>query len=230
MKKDKFKIIISFIILLTFGFKCGVNEDDQYENIFELELPFEIITVQREYKISDTIQISAIINNNSLKELRSQKQIAIKCTDIPIYFYVGVRHENFNLLDSDDLFEMIIDTLNFKNHHIENNGQFSEFQANISEDIFNKEEVSIMKLIPKRKGIFMINPDRFGAVFINSNGDCNATNPILDKGIMNYIFDVVDSNKELLKESPLPESVFISGDRVPILTAEKRIFWFKVVD
>ena len=228
MKIDKLIIVLAFITLITFGFQCEENEDDRYGNIYELELPFEIFPVQKQYKINDTLQIIALINDRSLKDLISDNQVAINCTDIPIYFYVGVRVSDFNQLESDDLFEMIIDTNNFKNYHLESNGQYSELKANIAEDILDKGEIDIMKLIPKAKGIFMINPNSYNSIFINSTGDCNATNPILDKGNMNYLFDVVDSNPELINESPLPNNVFISGDKIPILTVQNRIYWFKV--
>ena len=101
-------------------------------------------------------------------------------------------------------------------------------EANIAEDVLDKGEIAIMKLIPKRKGIFMINPNVYKSIFINSTGDCNATNPLLDKGNMRQLFDVVDSNPELINESPLPQNVFISGDAIPLLTVQKRVYWFKV--
>lgn len=202
MEIGKFKIILPFLILLTFGFQCGKDEDDQYENIFELDLPFNISPIQKEYRINDTIEISAIIENKSLLDLNTQALVEIECTDIPITFYIGVRLTNFNELNSDNLFEIIVDTLNFQNFEIENNGQYSKFKANISEDIFNKEEISTMKIIPKRKGIYMMDPSNFKDIFINRNENCNETNPTLDKGKMNYIFNVSNSNPELLVESP----------------------------
>jgi len=230
MKIINQKIILFSFILLTLGFQCHEDEDEQFENIFELELPFEIAPVQKEYKINDTIQISSLIENRSLKDLNSQNQIEIECTSIPIRFYIGVRHSNINQIDSDKLFEIIVDTNNFQNHQIENNGQYSNFEANISEDIFDNEEISIMKIIPKRKGVYMMNPFHFEDIFINRNENCNETNPTFDKGNMNHIFAVGDSNQDLLDESPLPPNVFISGDRIPRLTEEKRIFWFKVIE
>ena len=87
-----------------------------------------------------------------------------------------------------------------------------------------------MKLVHKKTGIFMIDPNDYVNLFINKADSCNTTPPIYEEGILNPIFNVADSNPELLEESPLPNNVIISGDHVPGQTAEKRIFWFKVID
>lgn len=230
MKIINQRIILFFCILLTFGFQCNEDEDEQFENIFELELPFKITPVQKEYKINDTIQISCFIKDRSLKDLNSQNEIELVCTDIPMRFYVGLRYSNTNLIDADKVFDVIIDTINFQDYQIENNGQNSRFEANISEDIFDRGEISIMKIIPKKIGVYMANPNLYRDLFINRVQDCNETNPMFDKGIMNHVFDVLNTNPELIDESPLPHTVFISGDRVPRKTEEKRIFWFKVIE
>lgn len=230
MKIINHKIILFFIILLIIGFQCPEDEEDLFENIYELELPYKIAPVQKEYRINDTIQIFALIEDQSLKDLNSQNLVRIECSNIPIRLYIGVRHSNINLIDDDNLFETIIDTINFQDYRFGNSGQSSNLIANISEDVFDDGEISIMKIVPKRKGVYMINPYQVKAIIMNRNENCNEMDPVFDKGDMNYIFDVENSNPELLDESPLPHNVFIVGDHVPSGTEEKRIFWFKVID
>jgi len=226
MKIGVLKIIHSVLILLTFGFQC----DEVYvKPVYELELPYKVFPVKKEYHINDTIQISAIIKDRSLKDLYSQNLVELKCADIRVWFYAGVRIENYNLLTSDNVFEAIVDTLNFPNYQIENNGQFSKFEAQMADSIFYKEEIAILKLIPKKKGIFMLEPYD-SIIRINKAENCDTIYPIIDLGEMNHIFDIANTNPELLEESPLPHNTFISGDHVPRETAEKRIFWFKVIE
>ncbi len=224
------KLIVLFFVFLTFGFQCDDGELFQVENNFEFELPFEVFPVQKEYKINDTIQIFTRIENNSLKDLNSNEQIEIECIDLPIRFYVGVRYFNINEFDSEPLFELVIEATNFQVYSVENNGQASNFVANISEDLFDKETIKIINIIPKRTGIFMMNLFQFGDIYMNRAEDCSSTDPIYDLVNMTHLFDVDDSNPELLEESPLPSNVILSEDSHIRLTEEKRIFWFKVVE
>jgi hypothetical protein len=228
MKSITSPMLLLSVILLTYGFQC--KEDDEFENIYELELPFKVSPVKKEYRINDTISIAVILRDRSLKDLLSKEQILIECTDIPIVFSAGVRYSDFNLLNSDNVFEVVVDTDNFPHHELTNNGQFSSFSSFLSEDIFDKEQIDIVKLIPKKKGVFMINPAHFKNIFINRAELCDEFNPVYDKGIMRHIFDVPNTNPELLQESPLPGFVIISGDQIPKHTNEKRVFWFKVTD
>lgn len=225
MKVSFLNILLPGIILLTFGFQCV--EEAQYT--YQLELPFDLSPVQKEYHTGDTIQISAIINGRSLSDLSTQGTVEIVCNDIPVTFYVGVRHSNYNLLNDVDLFDIIVDTLNIRYDQLENNGQFSRLAAYISESVFDKEEIAVMKLVLKRKGIFMLYPYP-SYMKINRAMNCDSIYPTVEWNTLNYLFDVADSNPELLAESPLPQNVFIEGDRVPGLTEQKRIFWFKVIE
>jgi len=226
MKMDHLKIILFFIILLTFGFQC----DEDIKPVYEFELPYIVSPVKKEYHVNDTIRISVIIKDRSLKDLKSKNLVEIKCTDIPVWFSVGVREPNYNLLSSNNVFETIVDSLNFPYSEIENNGQYSKFRARVNDSIFYKEEIVIMKLILKKTGIFMMDPNDYDNIFISKTDSCSTTHQFYDEGILNHIFDVADSNPELLEESPLPSNVYISGDHVPWQTAEKRIFWFKVIE
>jgi hypothetical protein len=228
MKNINLKIIILFTFaLFTLGLQCP---DDEFENYYDLELPYKVVPSQKEYKINDTILISALIYNRSLKDVNSMSPIDIKCADIPVWFYIGVRQYDYNLLDSSNVFDIIVDTLNVKDHKVKYNAQFSSFKAYIPQDVIDKEEISLIKIVPKKKGIYMVNPLHFNYVYINTNDDCNAESPTYDLGSMINVFDVADTNPELLNESLLTSNTHISGDRISALTKEGRIFWFKIVD
>ena len=214
--------LLLFITLILYGFQC--NKEDNYT--YNLELPFQVSPIKKAYKINDTIEIKAFINNRKLKDLISLNQIELNCSDIPFTLYVGVRESDFNQLQNSNLFETIIDTTIFKDFQIENNGQYYKLTAKILDKFLDKNEISIIKLIPKKKGIYMIRPLLNEiAIFTNCN-DLNATYI----GLLSPIFDVDNTNPELLDKSPLPKNVFISGDQIPISTNEKRIFWLEIID
>lgn len=229
MKIINQKIILFFFVLLTFGFQCGEEDNNYWEYSGQLELPYEALPLKQEYKINDTIQLLSIIENGSLKDKVSQNVIEIECTDIPINLYVGVRYADHNQINSNDMFQLIIDTVNFQDYELKSNGQYSTFRADISEDIFYKEEIAVMSIIPKKTGVFMISPYNPEFITINRNENCNPINPSLERWGMNSIF-LNGSNPELIEESPLPPNVISSNDKIPILTEEKRIFWFKVTN
>ena len=229
MKTSKLITLLSLLLLITYGFTCGISEEEEYNNIYDLELPLEIFPVQKVYRINDTITLAATIKDHRLKDLRTQNLIEISCTGIPIGINIGVRHADFNLQKDDDLFEIIVDTSNFPIYELENNGQISYFKSFIEESIIEKEQISVIKIVLKRKGVFRISPNG-KAIFIHYDLDCNTFNPILDKGNMTHLFTVINNNPELLDQSPLPPNVFSSNDQTQKFTDEKRMYWFQVVD
>ena len=139
--------LILFITLIIYGFQCNKEDDFKYN----LELPFQITPIKKTYKINDTIEIKAIINERKLKDLISQNLIEINCSDIPFTLYVGVRESDFNQLQDKNLFEAIIDTTTFKNNQIENNGQYYKLSTKILNKFIDNNEISIIKLIPQKK-------------------------------------------------------------------------------
>jgi len=228
MKNNYLKILTLIFALFTLGMQCGDDWEDQFENILDAELQLEVIPSQEKYKINDTISIVAIIEGRSLKEMDSDKTIEVECADIPIRFYVGVRYVNSNLKESDDLFKLIADTINIKNYNIESDGQCSKIELMIPTELHDKGEISLLKIIPNREGIFMMSPTQHSEFIINRADSCDSENPVLDYVNLDYVFDVEDTNKELIDESPLPENVFYRGDPIPSRTDEKRIFWFRI--
>ena len=101
--------------------------------------------------------------------------------------------------------------------------------GDLEESIIEKEQISVIKIVLKRKGVFRISPNG-KAIFIHYDLDCNTFNPILDKGNMTHLFNVINNNPELLDQSPLPPNVFSSNDQTQKFTDEKRMYWFQVVD
>ena len=97
MKTSKLITLLSLLLLITYGFTCGISEEEEYNNIYDLELPLEIFPVQKVYRINDTITLAATIKDHRLKDLRTQNLIEISCTGIPIGINIGVRHADFNL-------------------------------------------------------------------------------------------------------------------------------------
>ncbi len=132
-------------------------------------------------------------------------------------------------MDLDPVFEVIVDSINFPAYEIENNGQYAVFTTGISAVLQETETISIIKIIPKRKGIYMIRPAEYLEVEMNRAANCDLENPIYDLAQLDNIFNVTDWNPELLAEIPLPSNTRTS-DYVPRLTAKKRIFWLKVID
>ena len=65
--------LILFITLIIYGFQCNKEDDFKYN----LELPFQITPIKKTYKMNDTIEIKAIINERKLKDLISQNLIEI---------------------------------------------------------------------------------------------------------------------------------------------------------
>jgi len=214
--------LILFITLIIYGFQCNKEDDFKYN----LELPFQITPIKKTYKINDTIEIKAIINERKLKDLISQNLIEVNCSDIPFTLYIGVRESDFNQLQDKNLFETIIDTTTFKNNQIENNGQYYKLSTKILNKFLDNNEISIIKLIPQKKGVYLIMPQ---LNYIANYSDCNDLRATYNS-FLTPIFDVDNTNPELLDKSPLPKNVFISGDRIPILTNEKRIFWLEIID
>ena len=228
MKTTILKLTLFFSILLTFGFQCG--EEEQYSPIYELELPFQVLPAQKEYKINDTISIRAIINDKSLKDLKTQNLIEIKCTDIPIEFSVIQRDIDLNPIDTTQSFDVIIDSLNFPNPQLVNKNGYLIIETSIAEDIINKEDIGLLKLVPKKKGIYMMDPFHYQDIYVSRAETCNTTDPLYDSGIMSHLFLVADIHPELADETPLPSNIIVSGGNSQQLIDEKRVFFFKVVE
>lgn len=225
MKTSKLITLLSLLLLITYGFTCGISEEEEYNNIYDLELPLEYFRCKG---ISNKWYnyLAATIKDHRLKDLRTQNLIEISCTGIPIGINIGVRHADFNLQKDDDLFEIIVDTSNFPIYELENNGQISYFKSFIEESIIEKEQISVIKIVLKRKGVFRISPNG-KAIFIHYDLDCNTFNPILDKGNMTHLFNVINNNPELLDQSPLPPNVFSSNDQTQKFTDEKECIGFR---
>ena len=132
MKINHFNIILLSLVLLTFGFQC----DEEVEPVYDFELPYQVSPAKKEYHINDTIRISTFIKDRSLKDLSSQKQVELMCTDLPVRFYAGVRWSNDNLLNSMAVFETIVDSVNFSFTEIENNSQYSKCRVWVADSIF----------------------------------------------------------------------------------------------
>ncbi|MFN8278732.1 MAG: hypothetical protein U0V49_00460 [Saprospiraceae bacterium] len=230
MNTKKILFLMPLLSLLLCDFQCNKDFDSYYRNIYDLELPFKVFPAKKTYKVNDTIRIYIVVHNNSMYDQRTGQWVDIHCSDVPIYVYAGVREENYIRRDSSALFDIVVDSTSLSYHTIVSNGQFTSLRANITESALNKGEISLIYLVPKKKGVYLINPTAYYFIEIREPGMCNDLNSITDKGNLIQKFDIPDTNPELIKESPLPDNVFISGDQIPILTKDKRVFWLKITD
>jgi hypothetical protein len=91
---------------------------------------------------------------------------------------------------------------------------------------FNGDIVELITIVPKEAGIFNVSLGFDSELFINRTENCNPTDPIFDKAATIGIFDHADVNASLLNEVQLPIGTL--PDNFETLTAQKRMYWFKV--
>lgn len=223
MKHSIFFLLCIGILLMAL--KCEDDPDSRNHYIFDM--PFKVYPAQKEYQVNDTFSLSVFLGER-LRDTITDQEINIFCEDLNISFTVGVRHIDNTLSGNENLFSFSHPNLELENIEMESNGQFLKFTATIPNHIFPKGKIQLLKIIPKREGVYMIQPSKMRHLLINNQVPCDSIPALYDVASFHEWFNMDTNNPELLEEAPLPPDV--TSDIIPILTERNGIYWFKVIE